>query len=231
MGRAASWEAERRNQHGVPPALGKSTEPMHAISNETGIPKLPKTTHKELSRKRAKAYDEILKQLTNGSNTWQRTQEKAVQDVAKFRSENKADEYEHFLDLVDARLKVSTAILGDMAESDLQALLSSLSEKEASLLPVTVQHIHSVKLIKEESADLDCRRRGHGQQAQGERRQLHQSYCALSRPRRPFQTLRVAWMKQCFAVLQPFALSGMRPAMFVHLVALLNLISCQWPGA
>ena len=125
----------------------KSSEPMHAISNEASIPKIGRATQKELSRKRAKAYDEILKQLTNGNNTWKKIQDKAADDVAKFKSENQPDEYEHFLDLVDARLKVSSAILEDKTESD-------LSEKEASLLPVTVQHIHSLKFIKDESQKI-----------------------------------------------------------------------------
>ena len=132
----------------------KSSEPMHAISNEASIPKIGRATQKELSRKRAKAYDEVLKQLTNGNNTWKKIQDKAADDVAKFKSENQPDEYEHFLDLVDARLKVSSAILEDKTESDLQTLLSSLSEKEASLLPATVQHIHSLKFIKDESQKI-----------------------------------------------------------------------------
>ncbi|CAE7793854.1 unnamed protein product [Symbiodinium sp. CCMP2592] len=102
---------------------------------------------KEMGRRRAKAYDEVLKKVREAEVRLPRTLKQAEQNFEHFQVNNSVDDYEHFIRLVDVRIRVLKWLVETTDEAQFQQRLEGLGDSERSLLPVDTKFLHLPKHI------------------------------------------------------------------------------------
>ena len=134
--------------HGAQQAQAQGVQPVSEDAN------LSKKGQKELARKRAKLYDEVLKAIGNTKASAQSNLKKVAEDLQKFLDSNPREEYEHFLALAESRAKVLRWLVEIEDEEELQNKFKDLSDSEKAVLPCDTQLMHSFKYIGSEAQKI-----------------------------------------------------------------------------
>ena len=110
--------------HGAEQAQAQGVQPVSQDAN------LNKKGQKELARKRAKLYDEVLKSIGNTKASAQSNLKKVGEDLQKFLDSNKREEYEHFLALAESREKALRWLVEIEDKEELQKKFQDMSDSE-----------------------------------------------------------------------------------------------------
>ena len=134
--------------HGAEQAQAQGVQPASEDAN------LSKKGQKEVARKRAKLYDEVLKSIGNAKASAQSNLKKVGEDLQKFLDSNKREEYEHFLALAESREKVLRWLVEIDDEEELRKKFQGLTDSEKAVLPCDTQLMHSFKYIGSEAQKI-----------------------------------------------------------------------------
>ena len=125
--------------------------PMHGTPNanriQPGAAGKAGKKDKEMGRRRAKAYDEVLKKVRESEVRLPKILKQAEDAFEKFQAENSASDYEHFIKLVGVRLRVLKWLVQFSDEALFQKQLEELDDSERTLLPVDTKFLHLPKHV------------------------------------------------------------------------------------
>ena len=125
--------------------------PMHGTPNanriQPGAAGKAGKKDKEMGRRRAKAYDEVLKKVRESEVRLPKILKQAEEAFEKFQAENSASDYEHFIKLVGVRLRVLKWLVQFSDEALFQKQLEELDDSERTLLPVDTKFLHLAKHV------------------------------------------------------------------------------------